>query len=909
MILTWNDIQIRAKKFSKDWEKAKYEKSETQTFYNEFFEIFGVKRRNVAIYEKAVKKINNLHGFIDLFWEGKLLVEQKSAGRSLEKALLQATEYYNNLKDYQKPRYILLSDFQNFELLDLDTGEEEKFKLSELHNHIKSFGFIAGREKEAYKDQDPVNVKAAELISTLYHSLKDNGFRDKDLEILLTRIVYCLFAEDTGIFPPSAFFNHILRKTNEDGSDTGSKLQELFEILNTPYNKRQKNLDEDLNDLQFINGELFSEKMTIPAFDRMTRIKLLECAGLDWSKVSPALFGSLFQTVMLPEEQRQEGAHYTSEKNILKTIQPLFLDYLINKFNKIKEDRSSQKKIRLKKLINQLSEIKVLDPACGCGNFLIISYRELRRLEIKILKEIYNSQQQELDLNINYLSQIKVDQFYGIEINHFASRIAKIALWLVDHQMNMELSDVIGKHYIRLPIYDTKQIVVKNALTFDWAELINPKDCSYIIGNPPFVGSRKMSKDQKNDLLRIFNGIANSGELDYVSCWFLKASNYIENSETKVAFVSTNSITQGEQVGILWEQILNKNIKIFFAHRTFKWTINERRVQGLEIANVAVVIIGFSKFNVTKKELFIYENISDDPIKIDAKNINPYLVNAENILLKKRNTQISDYPKMIFGSMPNDNGNLLISDDELKDLKQTFIKDGTIKFIKSFIGAREFINSKDKWCIWLHNEKEDWRSNKYLKSIIEKVHDHRVNSRRPATKKLAETPWLFGEIRHPYQNYILIPGVSSEKREYIPIGYLNKEQIASNSCLLIPTDDLSIFAMLNSSIHMTWIKHVCGRLEDRYRYSIEIVYNNFPFMKLNEDQKKKLTNYANEILNTRKKLNLSLEKLYNPVLMPIELKKIHQQLDSYMKEIYSIDKNSDDSIIMKKLFSLIKKNP
>jgi hypothetical protein len=908
MILTWNDIQIRAKKFSKDWENAKYEKGETQTFYNEFFEVFGVKRRNVAIYEKAVKKLNNLHGFIDLFWEGKLLVEQKSAGRSLEKALLQATEYYNNLKDYQKPRFILLSDFQNFELLDLDTGEKEKFKLNELHGHIKSFGFIAGREKEAYKDQDPVNVKAAELISTLYHALKNNGFDDKDLEILLTRIVYCLFAEDTGIFPPSAFFNHILRKTNEDGSDTGSKLQELFQILDTPYEKRQKNLDEDLNDLQFINGDLFSEKMTIPAFDRMTRIKLLECAGLDWSKVSPALFGSLFQTVMLPEEQRQEGAHYTSEKNILKTIQPLFLDYLTNKFNKIKEDRSSQRKIRLQKLIDELSKIKVLDPACGCGNFLIISYREIRRLEIKILKEIYNSQQKELDLNINYLSQIKVDQFYGIEINHFASRIAKIALWLVDHQMNMELSDVIGKHYIRLPIYDTKQIIVKNALTFNWAELIDPKDCSYIIGNPPFVGSKKMTKEQKKDLLETFSGVRNGGELDYVSCWFLKASNFIENSETKVAFVSTNSITQGEQVGVLWEQILNKDIKIFFAHRTFKWTIDERRVQGLSIANVAVVIIGFSKFNVRKKELFVYEKISDDPIKIEVKNINPYLVEGENVVLKKRSSQINNYPKMIFGSMPNDNGKLLISDEEFKNSSKIFDKHDILKFIKPFVGAREFINNKNKWCIWLHNEQSDWRSNKYLKDIIQKVYDHRAKSKRPATKKLAEVPWLFGEIRHPYEDYILIPRVSSEKRNYIPIGYMNKEKIAGDSCLMIPTNDLTVFAILNSSVHMTWVHHVCGRLEDRYRYSIEIVYNNFPFKNLNQNQKKVLSEYANQILNIRKELNLSLEKLYDSIFMPRELKEVHQKLDKSVKEIYLIDEDSNSSQIMSKLFNLIKKN-
>tara|TARA_A100001037_G_C15135787_1_gene631057 strand:+ start:169 stop:2916 length:2748 start_codon:yes stop_codon:yes gene_type:complete len=902
MIISFNEIQFNAKKFAKEWKDAKYEKGETQTFYNEFFEVFGRRRRDVAIYEKAVKKLNDKHGYIDLFWEGKLLVEQKTKGGNLEKAFDQASEYYVNLKDSQKPRFVLVSDFQNFEFYDLETRFEKKFTLEEFSKieNIKLFSFIAGRNQETYRDQDPVNVKAADLISNLFHILKDNGFADKDLEILLTRVVYCLFAEDTGIFQPDLFFNYIMNRTNEDGSDTGSKLKELFQILNTPIDKRQKNIDQELDDFPYINGELFSEEMSIPAFDRNMRNKLLMCADLDWAKVSPALFGSLFQTVMLPEDQRQEGAHYTSEKNILKTIRPLFLDYLQNKFKKIKEDRSTQKISRLKNFNKELSELKILDPACGCGNFLIVSYREIRKLEIEVMKEIYNPNQPQLDLDVNYLSLVTVDQFFGIEINHFATRIAKIALWLVDHQMNMLLSDIFGKSYVRIPIHDTKKVVVKNALEFNWDDLIKSKECSYIVGNPPFVGSRLMTDKQKTDLKKIFGSDKNSGELDYVSCWFYKASQYIKNSNTKVAFVSTNSISQGEQVGLLWEKILSLNIDIFFAHRTFKWTIDEKKVLGMDVANVLVVIIGFSSVKIDNKEIYFYEKITEDPIRIKVKKINPYLVEADNLLLKKRSTQISKYPPMIFGSMPNDGGNLLFSDEDFQILKPKS-SDTFLKYIRPFIGAREYISNKKRWCLWLNNSDDDWKDDKQIKQIVKKVHENRSQSKRPATKKLADKSWLFGEIRQPDTNYILIPANTSSKRKYIPFGYLDKNQITGNSCLIIPTSDLSIFAILTSSLHMTWVENVCGRLKDDFRYSIEVVYNNFPFIDINENQKGQLSKFANDILEKRNKLNLSLDKLYDPLIMPSDLKELHDRLDKFVLSLYSI-KNKED--IMKKLFEI-----
>lgn len=907
MILSWNEIIVRAKRFSESWKDAGYERGETQSFYNDFFEIFGRRRRDVAIYERAVDRINNSRGFIDLFWKGVLLVEQKSEGRNLSSALIQAEDYYLNLNENDRPRYILVSDFQTFEFLDLETNEFKKFKLRDLYKHIKLFGFIAGRKQEKYKDQDPVNIKAAQVIGKLHESIKSSGFAEKDLEIFLTRVVYCLFAEDTGIFQPDSFRNFLELKTSEDGSDVGAKLTELFQVLNTKEENRQSNLDQDLNAFQYINGDLFSEQMTIPSLNSEMRKKIIDCCYLDWAKVSPALFGSLFQTVLDEGEQRQEGAHYTSEKNILKIIKPLFLDYLYEKLDKLKQDRSTQKISRLKDFHNKLGEINFLDPACGCGNFLIVAYRELRRLEIEVFREIYSNNQLQLDVNI--LSTVTVDQFHGIELNHFAVRIAKIAIWLVDHQMNQELSDNYGVSYTRIPIQNYKKIIRENALSYDWSNLIEPSKCNYILGNPPFVGSKLMNSDQKKELISLFNGLKGSGELDYVCCWFYKAASYIKNSETKVAFVTTNSITQGEQIGILWKElILNKKVEIFFAHRTFKWTIDERRVQGMHIANVLVVIIGFNINNKVKnKKIFDYRNISSDPEEISVDKINPYLLPGESIFISKLSKQFSNYPEMNFGNMPNDNGNFLISQDEYELIKRDYPKDNILNFIKPFVGAKEFISGVKKWCLWLKDvQVRDWSTSNLVRERVENVKNIRLASTRAATRSLANQPYLFGEIRQPDTDYILIPRHPSSRREYIPIGFFTKDTIVGDSCLLIPNGNLEIFGILNSSVHMTWVRYVCGRLKDDFRYSVEIVYNNFPFPNINESQKKMIIEISKLILEFRDHSGDSLSMLYDPLTMPVELKRLHLKLDKLILNIYGLSNDATPPEIMSHLFNIRK---
>jgi hypothetical protein len=908
MILSWNEISTRAKRFSNTYKDAGYERGETQSFYNDFFEVFGRRRRDVAVYERAVSRLNNNKGFIDLFWKGTLLVEQKSEGRNLDRALVQAEDYYLNLDENDRPRYILVSDFQNFEFLDLEKNISKKFKLKDFSKNIKLFDFIAGRKQETYTDQDPVNIKAAQTIGKLFETIKSSGFNEKDLEIFLTRIVYCLFAEDTGIFQPDIFRSYLEEKTNIDGSDVGSKLTELFQTLNTKTEDRQLNLDEDLKIFPYINGDLFSEDMTIPSLTSDMRKKIVNCCSLDWSKVSPALFGSLFQTVLDIDEQRDEGAHYTSEKNILKTIKPLFLDFLYAKFHKLKEDRSTQKISRLKAFHDEISKLNFLDPACGCGNFLIVAYRELRILEIEIFKEIYPANQLQLDVNI--LSSVTVDQFYGIELNHFAVRIAKIAMWLVDHQMNQALSDLYGVAYTRIPIHDSKKIIRENALTFDWTLLINPNECNYIFGNPPFVGSRFMTDEQKNDLLNLFKDVKGNGELDFVSCWFLKASDFIDKSNTRVAFVSTNSITQGEQVGILWNELINtKKVDIFFAHRTFKWTIDEKRVSGMHIANVLVVIIGFNKNDKVKlKKIYNYKTIVDDPEEIIVEKINPYLIPADNIFVHKLNTQIDNYPEMKFGSMPNDGGNFLIDDDEYQELSNNQTSAQLLKFVKPFVGAREFISGKKKWCIWLKDvPTNEWSASNQIVERVQEVKSIRSRSKRKATRLLANQPYLFGEIRQPSSNFILIPRVSSSRREYIPIGFFSKDSIAGDSCILIPNGTLEIFGILNSSTHMTWVKNICGRLKDDYRYSIEIVYNNFPFVKIEEIDKSKLSELSNLILEFRKNSDQTLETLYDPLLMPIELRRIHEKINKVVYKIYDLPPDTTEAEIMSKLLKLRKK--
>ncbi|MBE3093273.1 MAG: class I SAM-dependent DNA methyltransferase [Chloroflexi bacterium] len=892
MTLSLNEIKNRAVNFSKDWENETSEKGEAKTFWDDFFKVFGITRRRVATFEKNIKTLGNKQGYIDLFWKGNLVVEHKSKGANLDKAYSQAIDYFSGLKEYELPKYVIVSDFQKFRLYDLEEDKLYEFDLIDLHKNIYLFGFLTGYKKKTYKEEDPVNIKAALLMGQLHDELYEFGYKGHKLEIFLVRLLFCMFADDTGIFEKSIFFDYLQQKTNEDGSDLGLHLAKIFEVLNKSPEERQINLDESLKQFVYVDGKLFEEYIEIPDFGKDMRDVLLKCCSFNWSLISPAIFGSLFQSVMDKEKRRNLGAHYTEEKNIMKLIRSLFLDDLYKELKLIGNNK--------KKLIDfhkKISNIKILDPACGCGNFLIISYRELRLLEIEILKKIIKDDVYDIDIWLD----LNVDSMFGIELEEFPAKIAEVAMWLIDHQMNMKASEEFGIYYIRLPLKKSANIINGNALKIIWEKLLPAGKFDYIIGNPPYVGKAFRNDGQNEDMNFIFKKVKGYGVLDYVSCWYLKAAEYIKDSNTKVAFVSTNSITQGEQVGILWNELLNNyKVKIHFAHRTFSWSSEARGK-----AQVFVVIIGFTNFDIKDKYIFDYANPKSEAQQLKVNNINPYLVEGKDMVILKRKKPICDVPEIVFGSMPNDGGNLLLSKEE----KEHFLISDpeTNKFIKPLVSAKEFLNDTERYCLWLTEiQPSELKKFPEIEERVKKVKEYRIKSNRETTRELASYPTLFGEIRQPQTDYIVIPRVSSENRTYIPIGFFTKNEIASDSCLTIPGANLYHFGILTSIMHMTWVKYMCGRLKSDFRYSNELVYNNFPWpLNPSNKDKLKIIEKAQKILKTREVYkNSSLSDLYNPLRIPPLLTKAHKELDDSVDLCYRKQKFNNDKSRMEFLLDL-----
>lgn len=882
--ITQAEIRENAQRFVHEWRDEVAERAEAQTFWNEFFEVFGVKRRKKAAFEKAVKKVQGNWGRIDLFWTSVLLVEHKSRDQSLDKAALQAFDYITFLPDNEAPRYVLVSDFARFRLFDLDENTEIEFGIDDLPNQIARFGFISGWEKRTYEDQDPINIEVANKLADLHNELRNSGYGGHDLEVFLIRVVYCLFADDTGIFPKDHFRVFLDDRTNENGSDTGTLLNFLFnEVLNRAPEDRQAALDDDLQQFDYVNGNLFAEEIRTPVFNRAMREILLEACRPDWSKVSPAIFGSLFQHVMTNQERRVIGAHYTSEKNISKIVRGLFLDDLRRDFEGIKFNVN-----RLQQFRTRLSRMRFFDPACGCGNFLVITYREMRLLELDVLKQIRQlrgQEEQEILFEAAAFSLIDVDAFYGIEIEEFASQVAQVALWITDHLMNEQFSLEFGRPFRRLPLLHHPNIVNDNALRRDWNEVLgigHPEGELFVLGNPPFIGKKVRSAQQNVDMRLICGAINNSGILDYVACWYVKATQMIRNSRIKVGFVSTNSITQGEQVGVLWRFLLNEGIDIHFAHRTFKW-MNE----AAGMAAVHCVIIGFAAFIAETKRLFDYETPTSDPQEIRAGNISPYLIDFDNLLILNRNQPISDVPELVFGNMPNDDGNLLLSDEERDELLR--LEPAAARFIRPLISARQFIHGINRWCLWLQDSTPaEINAMPLVRQRVQAVREYRLGSNRAATRGLAEIPYLFGEIRQPTTAYILIPLHSSEHRRYIPLAFRPPSDILNNSCSAMPDATLFHFGILNSQMHMAWMRQVCGRLESRYRYSNKLVYNNFPFPEdITERQRQRVTAVSQAVLDTRDRFpDEPLANLYDTNLMPQPLVQAHRDLDLAVDRCY-----------------------
>ncbi len=906
MALSWNEIKSRALEFSQEWAGEASEDAEAKSFWDAFFRVFGINRRRLASFEKAVKKLSGKQGFIDLFWESTLIVEHKSKGRSLDKAFEQATDYFHGLEDYQLPKYVLVSDFAKFRLYDLEQSQEFlEFPLEDLHKNVEHFGFIAGYQKRTYQEQDPVNIKAAEKMGKLHDRLKEIGYEGHQLELYLVRLLFCLFADDGGIFEKGIFAQYLEEKTNEDGSDLAMHLGQLFEVLNTAKDKRFKTLDENLSDFPYVNGKLFEERLPTASFDSKMRTLLLESSTLDWGQISPAIFGSLFQSVMDETARRNLGAHYTSEKNILKLIKPLFLDELWTERTKAKGDKN-----KLRNLHDKLSRLRFIDPACGCGNFLIVAYRELRLLELDILKELYPVGQQQL-LDIESILKLSVDQFYGIEYEEFPAQIAQVAMWLIDHQMNMKVSEAFGLYYVRLPLTKAATVVHGNALRLKWEEVLNlERDAEklsqvYILGNPPFVGAKVLGNNQRQDMAFVASRVKNFGLLDYVSGWYIVATEVmklakIENIFCKSAFVSTNSITQGEQVGVLWGHLLDQGIKINFAHRTFRWS-NEAR----GVAAVHCVIIGFTLEEIAKKYIYDYPDSSNNAHEHEVPNINPYLTSGRNVIVVNRSTPLSDIPELSTGNKPIDNGNYLFNREEKAEFLRKEPK--AEPYFKRWLGSDEFINNLERWCLWLRD-----CSPNILKTMpevlkrVEAVRKYRGESSSKPTQKIAATPTRFHVENFPSGNYMVIPEVSSERRRYIPMGFLTDNVLSSNKLRILPNATLYLFGVLQSEMHMAWTRCVTGRLESRFQYSVKLVYNNFPFPQSpTEKQTQAVEKAAQSVLDARLLYpTSSLADLYDPNTMPPELVKAHTALDKAVDACYGKTTFESEAKRMEFLFEL-----
>ena len=894
-----NDLEIKkqAKEFANFWADKGYEKGQSQVFWLTLLnKVLGVD--NPEQYISFEDKVMLDHtSFIDGYISAThVLIEQKSRDRDLRKAIRQADgtlltpfqqakRYSADLPYSKRPRWIITCNFQEFLIYDMEkpNGEPESILLKNLPKEYYRLQFIVNSQNENIKKEMEISIKAGEIVGILYDALlKQYNEKDeqelKSLNELCVRLVFCLYAEDSGLFGEKLAFHNYLQSFQV--KDTRRALIDLFKVLDTKVENRDKYLDDELAKFPYVNGGLFAnENIIIPHLtDEIIDILLHKASeNFDWSEISPTIFGAVFESTLNPDTRRSGGMHYTSIENIHKVIDPLFLDNLKDELEKIKEIKVEKtRKQQLEAFRNKLSTLTFLDPACGSGNFLTETYISLRRLENEAL--IAQTRGQTM-IDLGDVIKVSIGQFYGIEINDFAVTVAKTALWISESQMMKETEEIVNQQLEFFPLKSYANIVEGNALRIDWNDVISKQKLSYIMGNPPFVGARLMNKHQKEDVLSIFgNSWKNIGNLDYVSCWYKKATDYIEDTSIRVALVSTNSICQGESVINLWKPLFKQGIHIDFAHTTFIWDS-----EAQQKAHVHCVIVGFS-IATSFKDKIIYS--LDRYQKV--KNINAYLIEAENVFIENRKKPICNVNEMLFGSMPNDGGHLSsIDEKEMIEIINNYPESKNC--FKKIVGAEEFINGKTRWCLWLKNISPNLiNSIPYIKQKVSAVQELRENSSRDATKRLALTPFLFGEIRQPEKgNYLLIPSTSSERRRYIPIGFLDSSIIATNANLIVPNATLYEFGILTSNVHNAWMRVVAGRLKSDYRYSASIVYNNFPWPNPTKEQQAKIEKTAQSILTAREKYkDCSLADLYDEVTMPPELRKAHQLNDKAVMEAY-----------------------
>lgn len=870
-MLSWSEIESRAIAFAARWRDCPGdEKQYGQLFERDFVSLFGVGELE-GFHEFKVFLADGSPAWIDYLLPGKLLIEMKSRGKSLASAYSQAMGYVRALKPEEVPQLVMVSDFDQVRVYNLKKDHPYKpFRVRQLKNHTRIFGFLAGYGAEtSEKTEIEVNTEASYKMARIHDALKENGYAGHALEVFLVRLLFCLFADDTGIFEKDSFQRYIAA-SSLDGSDLSMRLNELFWVLNTPIAGRMKTLSEELQRFRYINGTIFEMPLPPASFDAKLRTALVDVSReFDWTLISPSIFGAMFQGVMDPKARRALGAHYTSTENILKVIQPLFLDDLYSEF-----ERSKATTRELRAFQDKLASLTFMDPACGSGNFLIVTYQELRRLEFEVLKLLYEGSQVAW---VDTIIKVKPGQFYGIELEDFPCQVAQLSILLMKHLMDAEVGEYFGINIIDFPIRENANIVRGNALQLDWNKLIPAADLDYIIGNPPFIGARVMLPEQKTDLLHVFGNTKNAGNLDFVASWFKKTADFMQqNPRLRTALVSTNSISQGDQVAILWAPLLKQGIKIDFAWRTFKWS-NEAKGK----AAVHCVVIGFSLGGLAAQKVIYHEEQA-----IPASNINPYLVDAPDVLVESRSKPLCDVPEIGIGNQPIDGGHYLFTLDDMKN----FLKNEPEAevFFRQWYGSQEFINKMPRYCLYLANvSPSELRNMPLVLERVNAVRAFRHKSKRTSTKRIADDPTRFQTTNTPNHTYLLIPKVSSEKRKYVPIGFMDKFSLASDLVFIVSIADLFHFGILTSNVHMAWLRTVAGRLKSDFRYSKDIVYNNFIWPDCTPEQKERIDQTAQGILDARARYpDDTYADLYDDTVMPVDLRRAHQDNDRAVWEAY-----------------------
>lgn len=895
-----------ARKFAEKYKEATSEKQLAQSYWRDMLTgVVGIPDLLVAgiEFEFPVRSAAGTINFIDVLWSGVVLIEHKSAGKNLDEAEQQARAYLIGLPAELRPPTIIVSDFKKIRIIEVLAGTSHEFKLEDLPENLERLEMVVGRHAEAAaKVEVSADQKAVELMANLFVEFEKAGYEGHEVSVFLVRILFLNFGDDTRMWKrtPKGLFGDFVSATVPDGMGVGGRLQELFQVLDTPIEKRPGTLSKTLTDFPYVNGGLFTEVLPVFSFTAKMREALLLTTEYDWSKISPAIFGAMFQTVKSKEDRRNLGEHYTSEANILKVIRPLFLDELTEKLHKAWESIPS-----LKKLHVEMSQFNFLDPACGSGNFLVVAYKRLRDLELKLvarLQELEGTQGQ-VFIDGRMGLAITLNQFHGIEINEWSSQIATVAMYLADHQANLAMEEITGASPNRFPLDKSARIVHANSLKIDWSESCPMNEQTIIMGNPPFLGQSQQDAEQKEDTRNIWQNHPKTGVMDFVSNWHLIAARHMARTGGRTAFVSTNSLAQGEQVPPLWGELWKNSMELDFAHRTFAWS-NEAKGK----AAVHCVILGFSKTSVdkkTKKKLWFYENPKAQAELFEVSRINPYLVDGPDVAVETRTKPISsELAPMLWGSKPTDDGNLSkISPDEAEQIRKS--DPIAAKYLRPFIGAHELIHGADRYCLWLEDaEPQDLRNSQEIKTRVEAVKKFRLASTAELTRRNAQISHLFVQRAQPKTEYIGVPLHSSEDRKYLPFAWVNPDVIASNALSTIPLASKSLFSILNSTVFNLWARTVSGRIKSDIRISAEITYNTFPMRSLTEVERNELASAGQEILDARAKFPTStLADLYGSTSMPLDLIKAHQVNDKAVLKIFGLKSDASEEQVLAKLFA------